>query len=212
MTCPLCLCDQIQLFEQDKFRSYLRCSSCSLVFVPRPEMISVDEERNRYDSHNNSEEDPHYQSYLAGIVESIVPFLPESSVGLDFGCGRTQLLEKLLKQRGYATDSLDIFFHPRADLLEKKFDFIILSEVIEHLRNPNEELHKLRSLLNPAGIIFIKTKLLPVTKEAFSNWFYKRDSTHVQFFCEETFKLMEKLFKLEGAKQIGKDLFYFRCN
>ncbi len=212
MTCPLCLSPETKIFDQDKLRSYYQCSLCSLVFVPRNELISTGEEKKRYESHENNEDDPHYRQYLVEIVESIVPFISEGASGLDFGCGKTRLMEILLNERGFVVDSFDIFFHPETEPLDKKFDFIILSEVIEHLRNPHTELRKLASLLNSGGHIFIKTKLLPTNKTEFSEWFYKRDRTHVQFFSEDTFLAREELFGLRDGKRIGKDLFSFRHN
>lgn len=212
MTCPLCQEKSSSLFDQEKHRSYFQCPNCSLVFVPRCELISEVDEKERYDSHQNSEDDAGYMAYLSGIRNEILPFIKDGSRGLDFGSGRTILLEKLFREVGIELDSYDIHFHPREEFLKKKYDFIIMSEVIEHLRMPLEEMTRIRSMLYPEGDLFIKTKLLPDEKSAFPGWYYKRDKTHVQFFTLFTFRKFEEILGLKFQKSVGEDLFLFRNN
>lgn len=205
MICPLCSSTETELFDRDKFRSFHQCRHCSLVFVPRTELISLDQEKKRYEAHENDEEDPGYRSYLAKVAQSISKNLSQGMKGLDFGSGRTKLLAHLI---GGDIDSYDVFFHPDESLKQKTYDFIILSEVIEHLREPALELQNLKKMLNPNGILFVKTKLLP--SEDFSNWFYKRDITHVQFFSSITFNFLSGKYGFRTAEKIGDDLFLFR--
>lgn len=210
MTCPLCLCPESELYDRDKTRSYEICRKCSLVFVPRDDLLSEKSEKERYEAHQNDEEDQGYQNYLGQIVETINPFLPPQSLGLDFGCGKTLLLEKLLEEKGHFTESYDVFFRPDEKVLKASYDFIVLSEVIEHLRAPHDEMKKIRAMLKSSGQLFIKTKVLPSTKENFSNWFYKRDTTHVQFFSGKSFLELARLLELKEAQSIGNDLYLFR--
>jgi SAM-dependent methyltransferase len=204
MICPLCTSSSQDLYHRDKTRSYFKCSTCELVFVPRDELISPDQEKARYESHENSEDDSGYREYLGKIAASIIPHLEEKDAGLDFGSGKTKLLAELLKP--HHVESYDIFFHPANDLLEKTYQFIIMSEVIEHLREPHIVLEKLKSLLTPAGKLFIKTKFYP-DQQKFADWFYKRDITHVQFFNEHSFKQIT-----QSCEQIGEDLWLLRNN
>ena len=87
-----------------------------------------------------------------------------------------------------------------------------MSEVIEHLREPSIELEKINELLNPDGILFVKTKLLPGTLKEFENWFYKRDMTHIQFFSNESLSAFSALLGLSQPETIGEDLYLFRNN
>lgn len=208
MTCPLCLSYKVEQFDQDKFRHYLKCD-CGLVFVPREELISEEDEKKRYDSHQNSESDPGYRNYLKQIADAVLPYVKENEVGLDFGCGRSKVLEEILHSDGVHVSSFDLFYHPEQDLLEKKYHFLILSEVIEHLRDPREIMLKLKELLHPRGKIFIKTKWYPAEAQKFSEWFYKRDLTHVQFFNETSFQELGRIIGLENLQDLGNDLYLF---
>jgi SAM-dependent methyltransferase len=207
MICPLCGSVQSELFDKDKTRSFYQCGNCSLVFVPRDELITPDAEKHRYDAHENDETSSGYRDYLSGIAAQLQKYLKNGMTGLDFGSGRTKLLAELLSSE-HVVDSYDVYFHPDLSFLNKKYDFIILSEVIEHLRDPVSELKKLKSILKPDGILFVKTKLVP--EKSFSTWFYKRDITHVQFFSDDSFRHLSKKFGFEEASMIGEDLFLFR--
>ncbi len=72
-------------------------------------------------------------------------------------------------------------------LLQQQYDFIVASEVVEHLHYPRQELDRLWSCLKPNGLLGIMTKRV-IDQEAFSRWHYKSDPTHVCFFSTETFR------------------------
>lgn len=199
MSCPLCLSHDEELFSQDKKRSYQLCLGCGLVFVPRSELVSLSAEKDRYESHENSETDDGYRKYLGTIASAIKAEISPFDQGLDFGSGKTKLLAELLAPN--SVESFDVYFHPDESLLQKKYDFIIMSEVIEHLRDPRATMQSLRKL---SGKFFIKTKWYP-DKEKFSEWFYKRDITHVQFFNETSFNALG----FKSWKKIGGDLYLF---
>lgn len=209
MNCPLCSFDKSSLFDRDKQRRFYQCDFCSLVFVDRDALITASQEKKRYEAHENSEDDSGYVKYLSSIKEAIKPHLKQNSVGLDFGSGRTKVLEKLLNEEGHEVISFDIYFHPDVNVHDRTYDFIVMSEVIEHLRDLRRVLSDLTKLLRPDGMLFVKTKLVP---ENFSNWFYKRDITHIQFFSEESFEVLSKAFGLSKAEGIFPDLYLFRNN
>jgi hypothetical protein len=202
MICPLCLHPDSAVIDQDKHRSFHQCSFCNLIFVPRDSLITEADEKKRYDAHENDENDSGYSDYLKDIAGSIQKYISPSETGLDFGSGRTKLLAKHLEPN--LVLSFDIYFHPDFELLSKEFDFVILSEVIEHLRDPRSEMLKLASL---GKKFFIKTKWYPET--GFSGWFYKRDITHVQFFHEKSFQELAKICGFKDFQKIGNDLYLF---
>lgn len=206
MICPLCFAAESEKFDQDKMRSYLKCSVCDLIFVPRDSLISPLAEKERYEAHENEENDA-YTTYLNKTVTAIKPLLLPSARGLDFGCGRTKILETLFRMSGFDVQSYDLFFHADHKLLSQQYDFIILSEVIEHLREPRDIMLRLKNNLSPGGQFFIKTKLRPETSAEFSKWFYKRDSTHVQFFNEKSFSALSAKMGMKAAEKVGEDLF-----
>lgn len=191
--CPLCGSSS-ELYHQDKQRSYQQCESCELVFVPRSELVTSEAEKSRYDAH---ETDNYYQTYLSTIAAAIMPHRKTHEHGLDFGCGKTTALGDIIGN----VESYDLFYRPDQSLLTKKYDFIILSEVIEHLRDPKQTMDELKKL---APKFFIKTKLLP-EKSKFADWFYKRDVTHIQFFNESSFNALG----FREWKKIGEDIYLF---
>jgi SAM-dependent methyltransferase len=203
MNCPLCHSSDAFLFDQDKLRRYLQCQSCSLVWVPREELIPLAEEHQRYEAHQNLEEDADYKFYLKKIRDEVLPYLQSHLEGLDFGCGKTELLSQLFSEVNIPVKSYDIFFLPDEFIWDQTYDFIILSEVIEHLRHPREIMERLRTCLRPGGQIFLKTKFYPAE---FKNWFYKRDKTHVQFFSESSMGELTKILKMDRVEFLPQDL------
>ncbi len=206
MNCPVCQSSEYLLFDQDKRRSYFQCHDCNLVYVPREQLVTPHEELERYNAHQNDEADTYYRNYLNDTKEASLKFLNKNHKGLDFGCGRTKLLGQLYKEDGFEVDSFDLYFFPDQSIWDKKYDFIILSEVIEHLANPWETMSALNHILKEKGVFFIKTKFYPPSKEDFSKWFYKRDSTHVEFFNDQSMDVLAKKLG-KSFKQIGNDLY-----
>ncbi len=210
-SCPLCASKFIGDYSQDFLRHYCECQICGLIFVPRSELISMADEKLRYDDHKNSPDDSDYRSYLEKVFFLIKPHLQASDQGLDFGCGRSNVLQDLGARENILIDSYDLFYHPNEKIWDRKYDFIILSEVIEHLRDPQEELKRLRMILKESGSLFIKTKLSLKTKMEFDNWFYKRDKTHIQFFNPSSFEKLSEMFQFQLPEDLGQDLFLFKA-
>ena len=75
----------------------------------------------------------------------------------------------------------DLFYAPDTQFLQRQYDFIAASEVVEHLHHPRRELERLWSCLKPNGVLGIMTKRV-IDQAAFSHWYYKSDLTHVCFF------------------------------
>jgi hypothetical protein len=169
-------------------------------------MVSISAEFARYDTHINDEGDLRYQNYLSSIVNTAAPHLSAKDRGLDFGCGRTKLLARIFDQSGIETESYDIHYFPDEEIWNRKYDFIVLSEVIEHLRDPLETMIKLKTILNQSGKIFVKTKLLPEDYGAFKLWYYKNDPTHVQFFNQKSMELMARRLEFGSVIFLEHDL------
>jgi hypothetical protein len=206
MKCPLCETSSINPWSEDELRPYFKCQECSLIFVPSEFILSPEDEKKRYDTHENNEEDLRYREYLSKIVSGAIPHLSSGMVGLDFGCGASILLAKIFDENGFLVDSYDIFYHPKEEIWQRKYDFIVLSEVIEHLSSPAETMRKLAKLLTPHGQFFIKTKFSPEFQTLFSNWYYKKDPTHICFFNEESMKKLAHLLGMKGAETYSPDL------
>ena len=112
--------------------------------------------------------------------------LAAGSRGLDFGCGPAPALAELLQQQGFEVALYDSFFRPDSAALDGDYDFICATEVVEHLRDPDQVFRNLFNMLKPGGWLAIMTKLV-IDQEAFSQWHYIRDLTHICFYCRNTF-------------------------
>jgi rubredoxin/SAM-dependent methyltransferase len=185
IVCPLCQSKDHSLFHKDQHREYFQCSVCSFVFVPSQYHLSESEEKLRYDTHNNDPQDSRYRQFLSQLTLPLEGLVPGQSVGLDFGSGPGPTLSLMLEEKGYQVALYDKYYAKDESVFDKEFDFITLTEVIEHLSDPIFELKRLTSMLKPGGCIAIMTQTM--TKEIdFSKWYYKNDPSHIGFYNQES--------------------------
>jgi methyltransferase family protein len=185
--CPLCAEKDAREYCRSRERSFLRCDSCGLVFVPASQFLSPEHEKKRYDLHRNSPEDDGYRRFLRRIFVPLDACLAPGRAGLDFGCGPEPLLACMFREAGHSMTTYDSFYEPDPAVLEGMYDFITATEVLEHLREPRRELARLWSCLRPGGVLGIMTRPV-VGQDEFAAWHYKNDRTHICFFSPETFR------------------------
>ena len=191
--CPLCRHPAAQSYHSDRVRSYYQCGNCALVFVPPEYHLSLEGERAYYDLHENSLQDQGYRRFLSRCAIPLLGELMPASEGLDFGCGPAPLLAQMLAEAGHRVELYDSYYVPNAGAMKRDYDFIVATEVIEHLSAPGEELQRMWERLRPGGVLALMTKLV-ISPERFANWHYIRDPTHISFFSVPTFRwLAEKL-------------------
>ncbi len=205
--CLLCYSKDHELFFKDKFRAYRRCNVCSILFVPTKYYISRKSEKARYEEHNNDPDDIRYREFLERIAEPIRERFAIGASGLDFGCGPTPLLADILAEDGFEMEIYDSFYETDKAVLDKKFDFIVSTEVVEHLSKPLAEFEKLFSMLKDDGILAVMTQLHDDSID-FKTWHYKNDCTHICFFSIETFDWLAKHLDITYA-QVESDIFVF---
>lgn len=184
--CPLCQSNQTSAFHQDS-RTYFRCQVCLLVFVLPHQFLAAQDEKAIYDTHENSAEDLGYRRFLNRLFLPLSQRLLPQSCGLDFGSGPGPTLSVMFEEAGHSMELYDLFYAPDTRVLQKQYDFISASEVVEHLYHPRRELERLWSCLKPNGVLGIMTKRV-IDQAVFSRWHYKNDLTHVCFFSIETFE------------------------
>ncbi|MBB5210689.1 class I SAM-dependent methyltransferase [Microbulbifer hydrolyticus] len=190
-SCPLCRQSAAQFYHRDKFRDYYQCARCALVFVPPAYHLSPQAEKAYYELHENSLEDEGYRRFLDRCAKPVLARLSPASRGLDFGCGPAPLLARMFEERGHSVSTYDLYFQPDASVLDCRFDFIVSTEVIEHLANPMVVLTRLWHQVDAGGILALMTKLV-ASPERFASWHYIRDPTHIVFFSVETFHWLAK--------------------
>ncbi len=187
LLCPLCRENANEPYYQDKRRIYRHCHHCQLVFVPPEYFLSEANEKLAYDHHQNSPSDPGYRRFLGRLFFPLQDRLTANSHGLDFGSGPGPTLSVMLEEVGHTVRLYDHFYAHDPTVLEKPYDFITATEVVEHLHDPARILTQLWTLLKPGGYLGLMTKLVR-DQHAFTTWHYKNDLTHVCFFSKETFK------------------------
>ena len=205
-TCPLCQKSAAGPFHEDR-RAYYRCSICYLVFVSPGQFLSASAEKSEYDRHQNSPQDPRYRQFLQRLFDPLAARLAPASQGLDFGSGPGPTLSVMFQESGHLMNIFDPFYAPDENVFQQQYDFITASEVVEHLHDPAAELERLWSCLKPGGLLGIMTKRV-IDREAFAQWHYKADPTHVCFFALETFIWLAERWRAELAVS-GKDVVVF---
>lgn len=199
-SCPLCTSNAPVIKEIGKTSEpkYYHCHICDLIFIEDRFILSPEEESKRYALHNNERENEGYVNMFKRFIDKAVkPFLPGLKNGLDFGCGPGPVLAELLSEMGLDMDVYDPYFYSDRGFLEKKYDLITATEVLEHLRYPCPVIQMLKGLLNKKGIICIMT--LFHGNDDFKNWWYKQDPTHICFYSPATFAWIAKHFALKIA-------------
>ncbi|NNE98128.1 MAG: class I SAM-dependent methyltransferase [Pyrinomonadaceae bacterium] len=205
--CSLCASEKTDFFFEDKFRPYNRCRNCSLIFVTPEFHVSREREKSRYEEHNNDPDDRGYRDFLERITLPIKDKFDPPARGLDFGCGPTTLLADILSEKGFEMDVYDLFYQPDTSVLEKKFDFIVTTEVVEHLAKPLDVFEMLLSMLKPNGMLAVMTRLHDDSID-FKTWHYKNDPTHICFFSVETFEWLSARLGVEH-RRVESDIYVF---
>ncbi len=168
-------------------RDFFDCAKCGLLFLDPTRRPAPAEERARYEEHRNDPRDPGYRRFLERLLTPLVRRLAPGAEGLDFGCGPGPAMVPMLRARGFAAEGYDPFFAPRRELLERRWDFVTCTEVIEHFHHPAREFEQLAGLVRPGGLLAVMTD--PVTPVVdLASWYYLRDPTHVSLYRAETFR------------------------
>ncbi|MFO7887769.1 MAG: class I SAM-dependent methyltransferase [Eubacteriales bacterium] len=191
MNCNLCK-GRSNVFYEIKDIKYYKCSRCNSIFMDPENYLTYEEEKKRYKEHNNDVDDVRYQNFVSDIVGKVMKdWNYKYTLGLDFGAGTGPVITKLLKDAGYDIDMYDPFFFDKEKHLNKKYDYIVACEVVEHFHNPLKEFELLYSLLKEGGRIYCKTEIY-FDYIDFKSWYYKNDPTHVFFYNKKAFEWMVK--------------------
>lgn len=194
--CPLCESPETESFHKDSVRKYLRCLRCKLIFVPKEFHLQPDEERGRYDFHENSPDDPEYRAFLRRLIDPLLPHLQKGSSGLDFGSGPGPTLSLMMRQRGFEMEDYDPFYTEDSSVLERRYDFVACTETVEHFCDPRKSWELMLGLVSPGGVIGIMTEMFEEGMN-FSDWHYTRDDTHVAFYSKKTFEWIARRYGLD---------------
>lgn len=185
--CPLCHAAGSRPVESGDDTNYFACPVCQLIYLTPSQRLPAAAERARYELHDNDRGDASYVLFLRRLADPMAERLRAGARGLDFGCGPTPVLSEMLTAAGFPCAGYDPFFAPDETLLDKPYDFITCSEVAEHAHDPARMFATLRRMLAPGGILGVMTMFHP-GEDAFADWWYRRDPTHVCFYGEGTMR------------------------
>lgn len=203
MNCPLCHHSENTVKHVKKTGEVYRdCSHCQLIFLEESFLPSADKEMSHYMTHNNDVHDKGYQNFVSPIVNYILEHIPNEKHGLDFGAGPGPVITHLLEKQGYEMTLYDPFFRSDEFSLNRKYDFIVACEVIEHFHTPAKDFRTLRSVLKEEGSLAIMTDFYDDSID-FGNWYYHRDPTHVCFYRIETMSWISSNFNFKEVLRIG---------
>lgn len=196
MLCTLC---ETPLFNKiDEF--YFSCNECYALVKNSQFYITYQEEKERYETHNNDVNDVRYQQFTSPITSFILKNYTQNHLGLDYGCGTGPVISKQLHNNGFRVQLYDPFFYPDEGYLNFKYDYIFSCEVFEHFYQPKLEIEKLLSLLKPEGRLLIMTHQFDGAID-FTKWYYRKDPTHVFIFTKKTFEYIAKKYQLTIENQ-----------
>ena len=192
MNCTLCDTSLTSKINEE----FYNCKTCKAIIKDKKYYLSAEEEKERYELHNNDVTDVNYQKFTSPITNYILNrFLPQHK-GLDFGSGTGPVISSELEKKSYNVTKFDTYFEPNIEALKSKYDYIFSCEVFEHFYNPKKEVETLISLLKKNGSLLIMTLLFD-NEMNFDTWFYKKDPTHVFIYRKETFLFIAKKYNLE---------------
>ena len=101
--CPLCNhCGEV--FYQDLF---FCCKECSGIFKAKKFLPTPEEEKMRYEQHNNDVTDARYKNFVSPIISAVKNDFSNDSLGLEFGAGTGPVVSKILGNDGYTIKQFD---------------------------------------------------------------------------------------------------------
>lgn len=174
-------------FCRDRRRRFYRCPRCELAFADPQSHLHADEERAVYELHENDPKDADYRAFLGRLATPLLERLQAGMSGLDYGCGPGPTLSGMLREAGMTMANYDPLYVPEPRALERQYDFVTCTEVVEHFRAPARDWRTLAQRVRPGGWLGIMTWLVPeLDADAFRGWGYKGDPTHVSFYRPAT--------------------------
>lgn len=118
---------------------------------------------------------------------------PQAS-GLDFGSGPGPTLSLMFEEHGHRMHLYDKFYASDESILQRHYDFITSTEVLEHLEQAAHTLELLWSILLPGGLLGLMTKLRSDESD-FAQWHYKNDPTHICFYSVKCFEFLARRWR-----------------
>jgi Zn-finger nucleic acid-binding protein len=196
--CPLCNEIGIDFYNKNG-RVFYQCPNCKGIFIPEKYIVTPFAEKERYLEHNNDVHNKAYQNFVRPITSSIIQNHSTNEIGLDFGSGTGPVISLVLEENNFQIKKYDPFFCNNHEVLDRKYNFVICCEVIEHFHNPYKEFNLLKKLLHVNGKLYCMTDIYDKSID-FKKWYYKNDITHVFIYQKETLEWIKNEFNFAEIK------------
>lgn len=213
LQCRLCRSVAVSFFEQN-LRNYEMCTKCSLIQLRRSQCPNPEEEKKEYMLHNNDPYDQRYRRFLKGVTQAMIAWLTkEQRVSpniLDFGSGTAPTISVVLGEQGWNVYNYDPLFNPNKKNIQRKYDLISSTEVVEHFYEPKKSWDFLFSLLKKDGCLVIMTQTSDdhCVSETFGRWRYIREKSHVAFYHTKTMKWLAQKYEVQ-LSMVSNNIFWF---
>ena len=206
MRCNICDEPTMMFMNEKQQMLYYHCSNCEYIFKHPSVYKEINDQKERYDLHENEDDNEGYRAYFKRFLDFVLPLVQKPKNALDFGCGKSTLLASMLQEEGIDCDYYDPLYHPDGLDEDKKYDLIVSTEVFEHLQQPKEVFKSLLKRLNSGGYLAIQTEFHPNEMGPFMHWYYTQDPTHIVFFTVETFEVLSTLCQCRLVDDNGKNI------
>ena len=210
MDCHICGGVTRSFLDEKTGITYYHCDSCAYIFKSPECYQTLSVQKERYNLHENNENDEGYKAYFQRFLDFLLPQIGKPKSALDFGCGVTSLLSKMLESNGIPCDYYDPIYHPNSLDESKRYDLIVSTEVFEHLHQPREVFASLLNRLEIRGYLALQTQFHSNDIQAFKKWYYHQDPTHIVFFTAKTFRVLCELHKCQFVSDNEKNMVLIR--
>jgi hypothetical protein len=195
LQCRVCESSDLRILDLDE--KYYYCNQCEAIFIDKNVIVDPEEEKERYEGHDNTHQNEGYvKMFEEFLEESVFPYIDDVDNVLEFGCGPGPVLADLLEGEDYEVDKYDPYFYPEKVFKNNKYDLITSTEVFEHFVDPRKEMELLTSHLKEGAYLAVMTSFHPGPEE-FADWWYKWDPTHIVFYNLNTFQILAEDFNLK---------------
>lgn len=229
--CPICFSQKfVPLYEQafsgHFSHNIVKCYDCGFVYVNNtPPQAFYDKyytEESKYEGVRQHE--AHEMITKRVLLQFLRLHVHKNAEILDVGCSTGSFLA-FLKNRGYAhvvgidpaPECKRVAKEKYGILVEtknidnhnpkKKFDVVILSQVLEHLVHVRTSIGKIRSFLKDDGYLFIGVPDAGRFHQQFVEPFGEFSTEHINFFTEDSLGFVMRGFDCVLMKSDGKALF-----
>jgi len=206
MNCHICNKPTVLFVHKKTNITYYHCNDCEYIFKSPECYQDFYEQKERYNLHENDKDNEGYKAYFQRFLDFTLPWVEQPKTALDFGCGVSSLLSTMLQEEGIECDFYDPIYHPDTLNNSKKYEFIVSTEVFEHLHQPREVFESLIRRLKEGGYLALQTQFHTNEVEAFKKWYYHQDPTHIVFFTAKTFRVLCEMYGCEFIVDNGKNM------